>query len=276
MQTGVDTTAIFQRLVIDRASFPFKQFIKKGRISAEHYKMQVKRYPKFYASIRNKSLQLATAETRIRDVVGQFKKAYPGFVEADICIGIGNFYTGGTIDINGSTRLVYIGLEYHGLDSTAVTSEFSNTYKDYLSRSNFYRTIIHELVHVQQETHGRDVIKSYYGNKLAHAVLREGVADFIAKLIYPHGNDGTYVSYGVANEDTLKGKLKKEIWTTERSYWIYNSKPTTDMPQDVGYFMGSRIANAYYQVNKNKPGIIKEIIEIDDAAAFIEKSKYFK
>ena len=274
LHQGADTTATFQKLVIDRASEPFKKFIRKGNISAGNYTLQIRKYPRFYKSIRANSLRLAGSEKEIRLLVKKFRDIYPDMVSAGICIAFGNFHTGGTIYADNKTKLVYVGLEFHGLDSSAVVSEFNPLMKDYLSRSNFYRTIIHELVHVQQQTHGRSVTKAYYGDKLIHAVLREGIADFVAKHIYPGGNDGKYVEYGLQYEVLLKKKLEGEMWKPDKSYWIYNSNPTEGQPSDLGYFMGARIARAFYEKNKNK-NVIKQIIEIKNIKEFIEQSGYF-
>lgn len=275
LQTGVDTINVFQKIVLDRATESFKEFIKRNNITAKNYAAQIRRYPKFYRSIRANSLKLIQSETEIKSLVQKLRDIYPNLVYADFCIAFGNFYTGGTVSVNSKTRIVYIGLEYHGLDSSTVVSEFNETMKDYLSRSNFFRTVIHELVHVQQTTHGRKVSKAYYGGDLVNSILREGVPDFIAKLIVPNGNDGRYIGYGVLHERKLKNELKSELWQSDRSKWIYNSKKEDGRPSDLGYFMGSKIANAFYEKYKSSPDVIKLIIEIEDAKEFVSKSGYF-
>jgi hypothetical protein len=272
---GVDTTEIFQRLVINRATQPFKQLIRKSNITAKSYTVQARRFPKFYRSLRASSLKLVDSEKEIRSLVTKLQNIYPDFVSADICIGIGNFKTGGTVYSDKKTRLVYIGLEYHGVDSTTIVSEFNEPMNQYFSRSNFFRTIIHELVHVQQETHGRAVAKSYHGDKLVHSVLREGIPSFVSKLVYPGGNDGIYVEYGLQHETELKEKLKSELWQPETKYWLYNSNSVIGQPIDLGYFMGARIANAYYENYSSNRDVIRQIIEIRQIEKFIDQSSYF-
>ena len=272
---GVDTTEIFERLVINRATAPFKQFIRKSNITAKNYTLQTRRFPKFYRSLRASTLKLIDSEKETRSLVARLQKIYPGFVPADICIGIGNFKTGGTIYVDKKIRLVYIGLEFQGLDSSTIISEFNATMKEYFSGSNFFRTIIHELVHVQQETHGSRVARSFHGDKLVHSVLREGIPTFVAKLVYPSGNDGTYVEYGLQHEIELKVKLKTQLWQPDTKYWLYNSNSTSGQPTDLGYFMGARIANSYYEKYRRNPYVIRQIIEIEQIEKFIDKSGYF-
>ncbi|MFN2439612.1 MAG: DUF2268 domain-containing putative Zn-dependent protease, partial [Chitinophagaceae bacterium] len=272
LKPGMDTIAIFQKFVIDRASKEFKIFIKQWNITSKNYALQVKAYPKFYASIKNNSIALCMNENKIRELVKDLNKLYPNFTPANICIGLGNFSTGGTISTSSKDICVYIGLEYHSLDSLAVISELNSNTRGYVSRSNFYRTVIHELVHVQQHTHGKKVIKSYYGEALASAILREGIPEFIAELIYPYGENGDHFSYGLQHEPELKEKLKKELWQKDKIFWIYNSASNTTIPKDLGYFMGYSIAKQYFLNNNADDDAIKDIIEIKDIKRFIEKS----
>ena len=276
LKTGKDTAQLFQSLVIDRASDEFKVFIKKWKIKASDYAYQVRRYPAFYKTIREHSYQLIHSQDSIRSVVKRFRDIYPGFKQADICIAFGNFNTGGNIEIESSRNLVYIGLEYHGLDSNTAIHELSISTKDYVSRSNFFRTIIHELVHVQQRTHGKKTITALDGNLLAHRIVSEGIPDFISQLIVEKGNHGNYFTYGVQHENDLRLKLKNELWETGSGNWFGgNDKLFINMPRDLGYFMGSRIAKSFYDINQLQNGNLSSLIEIMNLEKFISGSKYF-
>jgi hypothetical protein len=276
LKPGVDTTALFQTMVIDKASDAFKVFIKQWKITAKQYTAQVKALPKFYASIKSSCLRLIGNEQKIRELIGKFQQLYPRFIPADLCIGLGNFRTGGTISVSDNDTLVYIGLEFHGPDSTANTYEMNSVIRDYVSRSNFYHTIIHELVHVQQYTHGKKVIKNNHGNELAYLILKEGIPEFIALLVYPDGPKGNHFTYGELHEKELKEKLKNELWQKDYAYWIYNAAVATSTPKDLGYFMGYCIARDYYRNHESDEDVIQSIIEITDAKAFIKKSGFFK
>lgn len=280
LKRNCDTTQIFQRFVIDRASNEFKLFIKQRNITAKDYSYQYGHYPNFYRTLRLNTIKLIQDTNLIRQTINNFRKIYPNYIDASICIAMGNFMTGGTIkiihnDILNYNKFVYIGLEYHGLDSSTIISELPISTQDYVSRSNFYRTIIHELVHIQQQTHGNKIAKAFYGNKLAATILREGIPDFISKLVYPFGNNGNNYYYGTQHEDILRTKLRNEIYGSDFTYWIYNSNTVSDQPRDLGYFMGSRIANSYFKQLSATTIDVTELIEIKNAKKFIKKSKYF-
>lgn len=275
LKTDHDTASVFQRLVIDRASDEFRVFIRKWKIQAIQYAYQLRKYPKFYESLRAYSIKLINSEDSIRKIISRFEKLYPNLHHADICIGFGNFSTGGNIAIEGGTNLVYIGLEYHGLDSTAFVDELSASTRDYASRSNFFRTIIHELVHIQHRTHGLKVARTFDGNLLANRILSEGIADFIAQIIVPYGNSGNHYRYGEKNETALKEKLKNDLYNTGSGNWFGgNDDLFIDRPRDLGYYMGSAIGRNYYVENIHK-GNLTGLIEIKNYRKFIEQSKYF-
>jgi hypothetical protein len=277
LRTSKDTTKVFQTLVIDRASDEFKVFIRKWNIKASHYTHQIKRYPTFYATLRKHSFDLINSEDSIRKMVRRFENFYPNTNPADICIGLGNFATGGNIAIDKDKSLVYIGLEYHGVDATTDIKELNTATQDYVSRSNFFRTIIHELVHVQQRTHGQKVARTFEGTLLANRILSEGIADLIARLIVPQGNNGNYYSYGIKNETELKAKLKTELFIRANGNWFGGDDSLfIDKPRDLGYFMGARIGESYYTGHKLAGRDLTSLIEIKNLKSFIKKSKYFE
>ena len=277
LKIGTDTTQIFQKKVIDKASDEFKVFIKKWKIKASDYAYQIRHYPKFYKTLREHSYKLINSQDSIREVVKRFQNLYPNFKQADICIAFGNFNTGGNIAIEGSRNLVYIGLEYHGLDTTTFISELSISTQDYVSRSNFFRTIIHELVHIQQYTHGKKITKTIKGNLLVNRILGEGIPDFIAMLIVDKGNNGSYFTYGLQNENDLKLKLKTELWNIGSGDWFGgNDSLFINIPRDLGYFMGSRIGQSFYNANQLNSTNLTDLIEIKNLRKFITDSKYFE
>ena len=275
LKNNTDTVQVFQSLVLNRATKEFQIFINKWNIKAKDYAYQLRQFPNFYKTLRQNTNRLINSEDSIRRVINQFKNIYPNFKPADICIALGNFKTGGNIEITKNGQYVYVGLEYHGLDTSTFIKELSLSTQDYVSRSNFFRTIIHELVHVQQYTHGKKVKRAFYGNVLIKRVLGEGIPDFIAQLICSQGNNGNYFDYGIKNENTLKNKLKSEMFLATNGNWFGEGKSYNDIPRDLGYFMGSRIARSFYLNKHLTKKAITDLIEIKDLEKFVVESKYF-
>ena len=61
---------------------------------------------------------------------------------------------------------------------------------------------------------------------------------------------------------------------TDTSHWLYQGDKSTDRPADLGYYMGCRIAEAYYQHSADKKQAIRDILAVSDYAAFLHDSHY--
>ena len=61
---------------------------------------------------------------------------------------------------------------------------------------------------------------------------------------------------------------------TDVTRWLYNRGATADRPGDLGYFIGYRIAEAYYARTSDKRLALKAIIEVSNAAEFLGQSGY--
>ena len=64
---------------------------------------------------------------------------------------------------------------------------------------------------------------------------------------------------------------------TDLTQWLYNqgsSTATADRPGDLGYFIGYRIAEAYYSKQADKIAALRDIIEIRNADDFLTRSGY--
>ncbi|MBL0146887.1 MAG: hypothetical protein IPP48_15375 [Chitinophagaceae bacterium] len=114
------------------------------------------------------------------------------------------------------------------------------------------------------------------GNLLINRVLSEGIPDFISQLIVPYGNNGNYVTYGFNNEKKLKLKLKNELLNFGSGNWFGGADSLfIHFPRDLGYFMGSRIAESYFTTSLLINKKLTDLIEIKNLEKFIRESNYF-
>jgi len=60
----------------------------------------------------------------------------------------------------------------------------------------------------------------------------------------------------------------------DNSLWLYNGNSIKDRPADLGYYMGYKIAEAYYKNAADKKQAVRDILEIKDFAAFLKASRY--
>jgi uncharacterized protein YjaZ len=105
------------------------------------------------------------------------------------------------------------------------------------------------------------------------ASLIEGIAEFTGELI---SGD---VAYSQLRKQVSGRELQVETDfaadedKTDLSKWIYNGTP--DKPGDLGYWVGYRIAKAYYQHAPDKRRALREILQMTDPKAFLAKSGWF-
>src|SRR5262249_26050162 len=125
--------------------------------------------------------------------------------------------------------------------------------------------IAHELMHFQQRHTPRTLLGKAF---------REGSADFLASLIASGNfNQRTY-DYAYAHEAELWKAFQLEMNGTDISNWLYASTLRDGHPADLGYFMGFRIAQAYYDRAADKKRAIRDILTKDDFEAILRDSRY--
>ena len=100
--------------------------------------------------------------------------------------------------------------------------------------------------------------------------LAEGAAEFLTEVL---SGAPAYAYFGPLTEGReleIETRFAADVDKTELSDWLYNSTPET--PGDLGYWVGYRIARAYYQHAADKEAAFREILGLTDAKAFLAAS----
>ena len=80
-------------------------------------------------------------------------------------------------------------------------------------------------------------------------------------------------AWGDAHERELWTLFQQEMHGTDYSKWLYNGN-IKDRPDQLGYWMGYQIAEAYYEKATDKQQAIRELLNIQDFAQVLAKSGY--
>jgi Bacterial Ig-like domain len=261
-----------QTLYIDKGTPGLKAFMEARDYSASGWVSLIRKYPKFWKSIRPNTLSAKQQSAEIEASLKTFKQLYPPLTNAKI------FFTVGGLNSGGTTRdsMILIGTEIATGNPMTDVSEFENKWLAGVFQNqrmgNIIPLNIHEYVHTQQ--------KSAEPADLLGKALQEGSADFITELVIGRPMENNYIVYGRGHETELKKEFMLDMFSTATLYrWLYNGTSTKGMA-DLGYFMGYDICKAYYQRAANKQAAISDIIELNysDTAAtenFLKKSGYF-
>jgi hypothetical protein len=263
------------QLYIDRGTPGLKAFMDVRSYTAGEWVSLIRRYPKFWNSIRPATQQAQASAQGFDLYLKKLKRLYPALRPASIYFTIGALRSGGTYKDN----MVLIGAEL-AMGSTVVdVSEFPAARRAFLTRLYSAEPIrhviplnVHEYVHTQQQGES---------NTLLGLALLEGSCDLVAELVTKTPMPHPYVTYGRKHESELKEQFKTEMFSANTNNWFYNqtSEDPNHVP-DLGYYMGYAISKAYYQRAGNRKQAIKELIELnysDNEAveALLRKSGYY-
>jgi len=260
---------IIQKLYVDKGSAGLHAFMKARDYNAQLWVELINKYPKFWTSIRENTLQVKIQATAIEASINRFRKLYPKMRPAKMYFTIGGMRSGGTTTNN----MVLVGAEIATADVRTNAVELSESFKNNFKNqkeSNLVGVNVHEYVHTQQKNSGISLLAGS---------LREGSADFISELVTGKKVSSAYLTYGLQHESQLKESFKIDMFGNDISNWLYNG--TDKKNADLGYFMGYVICKSYYQNQVDKTKAIKDLIELNyqdslQVEDFLVKSKYYK
>jgi uncharacterized protein YjaZ len=193
---------------------------------------------------------------------------YPPAVFPTVTFLIGRFSTGGTT----SRNRILIGSEFYATDGTVPLDELATFQRDNVKPLEQLPVIVtHELVHILQSRAG-----GIFGRKtLLEQALIEGSADFIGELVSGGNINARLRDWALPREHDLFVEFQGAMAGTDITQWLYNQgTANAARPGDLGYFVGYRIAEAYYNAKADKAAAVRDIIEVKDAAALLQASGY--
>jgi hypothetical protein len=276
--------AVFQREYLDKGSAGLRDFVRLRIKSAKDLTATVEKLPRFYASVRPATLRVAAMEKEMRESFRKFKRLYPDAVFPDVYFVIGVANTGGTASGSG----LLIGAELYGLTPETPRDEFPALFKTFLPDvkdekelqgqvtkaldtalkpiERLPSIVAHESCHFNQNYPKQTTVLD--------KSIQEGSCDLIAELTAGEVINPSLKDYGDRNEADLWRDFRAEMGGTDLSKWMYNTFKIKDRPGDLGYYVGYKIAGAYYQNATDKQQALRDILNIKDFQSFFQNSRY--
>jgi hypothetical protein len=240
-----------------------------GRIkSPQNLAKTVQKYRAYYVSARGNMETISSARPRIIADLRRFKQIDPDATFPNVYFVVGVLNSGGT---SVSDVGLVLGAEMHAkpADMSAIAMPGFNT-KVLSDASTVAPLVAHELTHYNQ--HDTDE------GRLSDAVLNEGTADFMSQLVDGDNVNTDQWAFGCAHEAELWTLFTRTSSSTDdavRTSWLYRFDPgPLGAPPFIGYWLGSRVAQAYYDSHADKRAAVHAILNISDPAAFIAESGY--
>lgn len=236
------------------------------------FNTRIAQFENYYKSIESQSLNMANRKyPKMDEYYAEFKKLYPKAHRPKLIFTVGALTVGGTVSDEG----LLIATEFYGKNS-GDTSGMERMSGFLLTLDDFVPLTFHEHMHYEQlkNAGGKEEIYNNERN-LLFAALNEGAADFVSNLITGWNDDKPNYVYGEMHEEELWRKFKEEMFSEETvTEWMFDYNTEKDTPADLGYFMGAKICESYYNNAEDKAKAIEDILSIKDIRAFLKKSGY--
>ncbi len=258
-----DACSVFQEEYIDKGSIGLRDFVQLRIESACALANWVARHPLYYASIRPITQRVSSFTPQMRQSFRKLKELYPAAVFPNVYFVVGRMNSGGTTSYNG----LLIGVEMYGRTPDMPISELTNWHKAILlSMDQLPGVVAHELIHFQQN-------EPKSGPLLAQSIY-EGSADFVGQLISGQYTNTAAYEYGEKHERELWAQFSQMMHGLDTSAWLYNGDNAKDRPADLGYYIGFKIAQAYYAKTADKKAAIRDILQTTDYDHLLTASGY--
>ena len=263
----------FERYYLARGSAGLRDFARRRQVTGTALAQVRAAVPNYLNSIRATSLSLGgdTAVTNaIRRNYAAMKFRYADAVFPPLTFVFGRFSTGGTIGEAG----ILIGAEFYTKASNSPTNELTPFARANIRPADSVTIIVaHEHVHVLQAA-ARGLM-SRSSKTLLEMSLLEGSADFVGEIVSGGNINAGLHAWAVPREDSLWTAFQSVMHGRSYAGWLYNQQDATPShPGDLGYFIGYRIAKAYYDAAADKTAALRAIITMSDASAFVAASGY--
>lgn len=261
-------TALHRLTPGDSVCAPFGDYLRSGTPGLAAYTSKfgvgqselcaaVRQRPERYARLDTTLAGFDSAGAQIRTIFARFETLQPGATLPRVYVVVGNGIAGGTTT-HGSNPIILIGAELTH------------------SVAGLPWTVAHELAHTQQHYpmwRMATVGPSWFRASLLRQSLHEGIADVVAEALT---GEPKYNAYGEAHERALWGEFQRAMDRGDYHGWLYNGREARPggRPPDLGYWMGYRIAKAYYDRTPDKARAIRDMLQIRDFDAFLTASGY--
>jgi len=253
---GKPTVEQIERDYLAHATPSLVEFAKLRRVTAQSIADRIAKDPAIYEKARACMAVLPNVRTRLAASFATFADLYPQARFPPVAILVGRGKPVGTANRDG----LYIGLE------ALCAADFMNPDLE----DRFVNVIAHEYGHIQQP--GSEFEEGDPNVTVLRVSLLEGVAELIAELTSGSVGNPGLTRWTQGREAVIETAFVRDMDSTDLSKWVYNYRPGSDEPYDMGYWVGYRIAKAYYLRSDDRKAALKQLIELEDPKAILDAS----
>jgi hypothetical protein len=240
---------------IDTGSPGLRHFAAARRTTGARIAEAIAARPEIYNDARRCVAVLPRMRPRLDAALRELGRLYPEARFPPITVAIGRSRPMGIADAAG----VQIGLEVL----------CSIPYFDPNLEDRFVRVLAHEFVHSQQSP----ALANATNQTVLQRSLEEGIAEFVTELITGDMSSAHLRASVAGRETEVERAFLADKDKTDMSAWVDNG--TFERPGDLGYWVGYRIAKAYYCNAPDKRRAVRELLEMTDHQAVFAASGWY-
>lgn len=254
-----DKKALLQEHYFDRASPGLKEFMQRFGLDAAKLAAAIEKDPDAFNDLRAFAGRISEFDAIYRKKLGRLKAMHPGAMFAPTFLLVG-----ANRGIGQASRVGQLVTVERRSDDLEILATLA----------------IHETVHFQQAMAlGPQQYQALYTQKdnMLGWTLREGAAEFVThKLVNERPEAFGRLNHLKLNETGLWERFKRDLKTQDKTFWLEVSfeDGNKGYPYLLGYAVGYRIVESYYEQAEDKQQAFKDILAISDAADFLKKSGY--
>jgi hypothetical protein len=252
---GAPTGQALQTGYIDAGSDGVRQFVPHRIKSGDDLAAAIAKHRDVYDHARDCLRVLPAVKVKLAGAFQKLAEIDPEATFPPVTILIGRNNSGGTTGKPG----VLIGLE--------IACRASWMQPDLTER--LYHLIAHEYGHVEQFAHGGEDATP---DTVLKESLVEGGAELIDDLVSGQVSNVHLQRWTKGREREIDEQFLAEQDSKDLSHWLYNGPGTPEKPGDLGYWVGYRIAKAYYLKASDKRLALKTLLELKDPKAILADS----
>ena len=242
---------------LDKASPGLLEHIKDQQFTAEDFISAIGERFDDYKELQNLAAALKSVEPDLRQAYGRLSEVLPE------CIFMPVYY------FVGVHKGLFAEPSQVGI-SVSITSEST-------ALKHMTELVIHETAHVQQVMAvGLEEYMLVYGPKknLLALAIREGTAEFFTMLVTGKITQQESLNYLLENEESLWPQFTASMDDQSPGDWMWQKPSNGDWPYHMGYAVGYRIVNNYYESADDKTKAKQAILASTNARELLDASGY--
>lgn len=255
---------IYQRDYFGRATVGLQDYYESRIFSLPKFVRNLNQKPAFYRAIRPIAGPSSAQVAQIRAGFRRLKELYPDAYFPNVYFVIGRYAAVGTVSRNG----MLLSADMLAGAPPVPTEELSEWERASLTpAADLPAVVAHEHIHLLQHPSP--------DHSLLRGAIEEGMADFLAALTTQRPLHARQHAYGRQHEAALWAAFCQEMAGDNWDNWLFNSEQeAAGRPGDLGYFIGFRICEAYYEQMADKKRAVRDLLHITDYPAFLAQSHY--